>query len=118
MTTYTVHFSSDADFATTEIEAETFELALAAAHEMVANDSAELRFEPYTGPFDVNEISVCDEDDSDELVVWYDDDVRLRLASRDLLNAARLVIARWETGDLAEAVRELSAAVVKAGGAT
>jgi hypothetical protein len=42
--------------------------------------------------------------------------LHVRLAASDLLSAARLVIARWETGDLAEAVRELSAAVAKAEG--
>ena len=33
---------------------------------------------------------------------------------RELLNAAELVIARWERGDLAEAVRGLDAAFAKA----
>jgi hypothetical protein len=37
--------------------------------------------------------------------------MRLRLAARDLLDAAELVVARWERGDLGEAVRELSAAI-------
>jgi hypothetical protein len=46
----------------------------------------------------------------------YDDDMRLRLAARDLLGAAEHVVARWEQGDLAKAVRELSAAIAKATG--
>jgi hypothetical protein len=116
MRTFTVHFNTDAECATDAIEAETAELALAAAREMAANDSNELLFERYQSAFDINEIVVRDEDDSEELAVWFDDDLRLRLAADDLLNAARLVIARWESGDLAEAVRELSAAIAKAEG--
>jgi hypothetical protein len=116
MTTYTVHFRTDAECATDEIVAETAALALVAAREIATNRLKELFFEPYQGAFDVNEIAVCDEDDSEELVVWYNDDLHLRFAARDLLSAARLVLERWETGDLAEAVRELSAAVVKAEG--
>jgi hypothetical protein len=55
---------------------------------------------------DVNEVLVYDAD-GNELAAWYDDDMRLRRAARDLLEAAELVVARWEHGDLAEAVREL-----------
>jgi hypothetical protein len=118
MTTFTVHYRTEVQFATTQIEADTPELALATARACVEDYADKLFFEAYTGPSEINEIAICDEDDSDELAVWYDDDLRLRLAADDLLNAAHLVIARWESGDLAEAVRELSAAVVKAEGGT
>ena len=40
----------------------------------------------------------------------------LRLAAPALLEAAEKVIASWETGDLAAAVRELNAAVDQAKG--
>jgi hypothetical protein len=63
----------------------------------------------------INEIEINDEH-GNELAVWYDDDMRLRLAASDLLAAAELVVARWEQGDLAEAVRRLDAAIVKAKG--
>jgi len=46
--------------------------------------------------------------------VWVESNARLIAAAPDLLDAAELVVARWERGDLAEAVRELSAAVAKA----
>lgn len=118
MVTFTVHFRTDAECATDEIKAKTAKRALAAARKIAANKPETLFFEPYQGAFDINEIEVFAEDGSSE-AIWYDDDLHLRLAAGDLLNAARLVIARWESGDLAEAVRELSAAVVKAeGGAT
>jgi hypothetical protein len=43
-------------------------------------------------------------------------DKLLMLAAPDLLDAAELVIAHWERGDLAEAVRGLNAAIAKAKG--
>jgi hypothetical protein len=119
MTKFTVHFRTDAQFATTEIVAETVELALAAAHEIIASESEKLYFHPHFFTLPINEIAICDEGDSEELAIWLDDDLRLAVAARDLHRAARLVLASWELGDLAEAMRELSAAVAKAeGGAT
>jgi hypothetical protein len=114
MTTYTVNFASDAEFASKNFDAETPEQALALARKLYEDEPSELWFEPYDG-MDVNEILVYDAD-GNELAVWYDDDMHLRLAARDLLDAAELVVARWEHSDLAEAVRELSAAIAKAKG--
>jgi hypothetical protein len=115
MTMYDVHYRTDADCACSEIEAETAELALAAARQVAADRPDGLFFEPYQSVFGINEIEVYSYDGS-RAAIWCDDDLRLRLAASDLLTAARLVIARWQTGDLAEAVRELSAAVTKAEG--
>jgi hypothetical protein len=118
MTTFTVHFRTDAECASSEIKAKTAKRALASARKIAVNKPETLFFEPYQGVFDINEIEVFAEDGSAE-AIWYDEDLHVRLAASDLLSAARLVIARWESGDLAEAVRELSAAVAKAeGGAT
>jgi|HubBroStandDraft_6_1064221.scaffolds.fasta_scaffold1550788_3 hypothetical protein len=64
---------------------------------------------------DVNEIVVYDADEN-ELVVWYDEGMRLRVAARDLLDAAEAVVARWERGDIAGAVRDLDDAIAKAKG--
>jgi hypothetical protein len=114
MTTYTVNFASDAEFASHDFDAETPEQALALARKLYEDDPSELWFQPYDG-MDVNEIIVYDADEN-EVAVWYDDDMRLRLAARDLLEAAELVVARWERGDLAEAVRGLDAAIAKAKG--
>ena len=114
MKTFTVNFASDAEFSSRNFDANTPEQALALARKLYEDDPSELWFEPYDG-MDVNEILVYDED-GNELAAWYDDDMRLRLAARDLLGAAEQVVARWEQGDLAEAVRELSAAVAKATG--
>jgi hypothetical protein len=112
MKTYTATFRTDAEFATREIKAATPEQALKKARRF---DPLDLMFESYDGGMPVIEISIHDAD-SNRLAVWYDDDMRLRLAARALLDAAELVVARWERGDLAEAVRELSAAIAKAKG--
>jgi hypothetical protein len=114
MTTYTVNFASDAEFASRDFDAETPEQALALARKLYEDDPSELWFEPYDG-MDVNEILVYDAD-GNELAAWHDDDMRLRLAAQDLLDAAELVVARWSEGDLAEAVQALDAAIANAKG--
>lgn len=111
MTTYTIHLRTDAGFALREIEAETAEAALVIAREY---DPDILDFERYEY-LPVNEITVCDQD-GNELIEWYDDEVRLRLASQDLLEAAKKVVSRWQRGDLAAAIRELDTAIAKATG--
>ena len=113
MTTYTVYFRTDAQRASHDIEADTPEQALALAREIDA--PRELWFDPYDDMMPVNEIVVTDPD-GEEVAGWLDDDVYLRNAARDLLDAAELVVARWARGDLAEAVRELDAAIAKAKG--
>jgi hypothetical protein len=113
MTTYTAYFRTDAEFATREIKAATPEQALKKARRFYDNDPLDLDFESYYEAMPVNEITINDADD-DEVAVWLDDDLRLRLAARDLLEAAELVVARWERGDLAAAVRQLDDAIAKA----
>ena len=116
MTSYTAHFRTDAECATTEIRAKTPQHALAKARKLADESPEGLYFDRYDDGFPVNEIVIRDEDDSEELAVWFDADLRLRLAASELLAAARRVIERWETGDLAEAVRDLASAVTKAEG--
>jgi hypothetical protein len=113
MTTYTAYFRTDAEFATREIKAATPEQALKKARRFYDNDPLDLDFESYYEAMPVNEITINDAAD-DEVAVWLDDDLRLRLAARDLLEAAELVVARWERGDLAAAVRQLDDAIAKA----
>jgi hypothetical protein len=115
MTTYTAYFRTDADFATREFKADTPEQALALARGFYDDDPLDLMFESYGDGMPVNEIAICNRK-GEELTAWVDDDLRLRLAARDLLDAAELVVARWERGDLAAAVRELDAAIAKAKG--
>jgi hypothetical protein len=115
MTTYTAYFRTDAEFATREIKAATPEQALKKARRFYDNDPSDLMFESYDDNAPVNEIAIQDADHN-EVTVWLDEDLRLRLAARDLLEAAELVIARWEQGDLAGAVRQLDDAIAKAKG--
>jgi hypothetical protein len=116
MTIFSVEFRTDAGSAAKELKAKTAEAALARARRVASRDADSLCFQPYESEAAINEIVVANED-GEELAVWRDEDVPLRLAARDLLDAARAVIARWEKGDLAEAARELAAAIAKAEGA-
>ena len=114
MTTYEVYFRTDLQWGMREFVADTadqaVELARRFAHENA--DSLDLDyFEACDCP--INEIEICD-DHGNSLATWFDDDMRLRLAAHELLVAAEAVIARWERGDLAEAVRQLCVAVAKA----
>jgi hypothetical protein len=121
MNTYTVNFASDAEFASHDIDAETPEQALVLARKLYEDEPSELWFEPYDG-MDVNEIIVYDADEN-EVAVWYDDDMRLRLAARDVLEALRfcdMTLADLETskrkGYVQEAIRLTRAALAKAEG--
>jgi hypothetical protein len=114
MNTYTVYFRSDAEYASHDIEAKTPQRALSLAQKLYREERSILFFDPYEG-MDVNEIEVVDAD-GDEVAIWMSDDMRLRFAAQDLLDAAQKVVARWKRGDLAEAVRELAAAITTATG--
>ena len=86
--TYIVTFRTDAAAAVEEIAAASPQAALAEAR-AIANDPErvdELYFEPYTEHLPVNEVEV-DAADGEEAAVWLDDELRLRLAARDLLTA-------------------------------
>jgi hypothetical protein len=113
---YLVYFRSEIQYGWREIVADTPEQALRLARRFLSESPEDLRLDYYeTGDIEINEIEVCD-GEYNRLIQWYDDEMRLRLAARDLLKAAEEVIATWERGDFAEAVRDLSDAVAKAKG--
>ena len=112
MPIYTAEFHTDAEWALADIKAATPATALAKARRV---EAATLDFQPYDDRQPVNYITIRDADCND-LAEWQDDDLRLQLAGRRLLNAAEEVLASWERGDLAAAVRELNAAVDEAKG--
>jgi hypothetical protein len=116
MNSYRVYFHSDLQWARRDIEAKTPKQALAEAKRFAEERFHELDLD-YFAPFDnpINEIQVCD-DGNDNLAEWLDDGLRLRLSAPELLAAADLVVARWERGDLAGAVRDLAAAISKVKG--
>jgi hypothetical protein len=72
--------------------------------------------------WDDNSPCMCGNHDCEHKGTWSEfhignqEAARLRLASEDLLDAAELIVARWSQGDLADAVRQLDAAVAKAKG--
>jgi hypothetical protein len=116
MPIYTAYFRTDANFATQEFEADTPEEALRAARDFLESAAEDLTYENYDSGMPVNEIEIQDQDC--EVAVWYDDDLRVRLAASDLLDAladqteaAQAVIDNWAEGDLAAAVRELDASI-------
>ncbi len=116
MTTYTAYFRTDSETANHEIEADTPEQALSKAQELYANDPSELWFEPYDGGMPVNEIAIID-DDRDEVAVWLDNDLRLRLAASDLLEALELVAAGNTEIERLEAIAKAAVAKAKGGAA-
>ncbi len=91
MTIYTAQFSTDAEFATHEVEANTPEQALIKAREFYAGDHSDLWFESYDD-MPVNQIAIKDVD-GNEVAVWLDDDMWLRLAAQDLLDALEQAFA-------------------------
>jgi hypothetical protein len=91
------------------------EKALKKARRFCRAHEDELLFEDYSDSLPVEEI-VIQNAAYDELAVWQDEDLHLRFAARELLAAAELVVARWERGDLAGAVRELDAVIARAKG--
>ncbi len=115
MNTYTVYFRSDLQWGRRDLKAGTPEQTLAQARKLAGEDWEALDldyFEPCDCP--INDIEVLYKNRT--VAVWLDDHLRLRRAAPDLLAAAEKVVARWEQGDLAEAVRNLSAVIAEAKG--
>ncbi len=93
MTTYRAYFHTDTDYATRHFEADTPEHALALARQLYDDDPSDLMFEPYRAGMPVNEIAIHDADYK-QLAVWRDEDMHLRLAARDLLDALTELVER------------------------
>lgn len=107
MKTYQITAWCDRTFTTTfDVEAESPDHALEIARGQVDDEPAEECNDSY--PWDT--FSVADGHDI-ELLAWAENEVTLRAAAGELLNACRLVLDRWERGDLAEAARACSDAV-------
>jgi hypothetical protein len=89
-TTYTAYFRNDAEYATQQFEADTPQQALETARQFLDQHGEDLIFEAYDGGMAVDEIEIRT-DDADELAVWHSEDLALRLAARDLLDALEYV---------------------------
>jgi hypothetical protein len=91
MKTYTAYFYTDAEYASTAIEADTPEEALIAARKLDEEQDGQLYFEHYDQGFAVNHIEILDED-RNELAHWRDADLLLRMGALELLAALESVI--------------------------
>ena len=92
MPTYTVHFRNDQDYATRTFKAGTPAQALADARAFYEEHDWELQFVTYDSGHGVNEILVEDRRGA-EVAVWRDEDLWLRLAAAELLDALKQALA-------------------------
>jgi hypothetical protein len=95
MNSYTAEFQTDANYATLEIEAATPQEALAEALKVLESDKlqAEMYFTPYDAGMLVNAIFIFN-DQHDECAHWNDEQLRVRLAASDLLDALEELVKR------------------------
>jgi hypothetical protein len=99
MPTYTVYFRSPSSIATEAIKARTPKQALQLACKRADDDALTLDWDRYELSTDVEEIEVADERDN-SVACWQSEDLALRLAAADLLDALKDLVAR----DRAEAL--------------
>ena len=114
MLTFTVRFHAFAECAQVKINASDPAAALARAR-LLAETQTGLVFERHEERRDIENIQVIGKN-GDVAIEWISPSLLLELAAPSLLEAAKLVIARWSDGDLADAVRQLDAAVAEAEG--
>jgi hypothetical protein len=118
--TYTAWFYTDAEYASTEIEADTPGAALAAACKLNEEQGGPRCFEKYDEACPVNHIEILDQD-RNELAHWRDADLLLRMAGPDLLQAlefCEMTLADLEAskrkGYIAQAKKLARAAIARA----
>ena len=120
---YRAEFFTAADYAFRDFEAETPEQALQLARRFYDEDIGELDFRSYDDNAGLDQIQIWDRERG-ALATWESDDYRLRKAAHELraalqaqTEAAKAVIANWQQGDLAGAVRALDASLSMASAA-
>jgi len=112
MTTYTVHIHREMRFGFGGIEAASHEEAAAIAREMpteYADESDDRDGEIFYALVEVN----GHKQQEHSRIVDFEPE-RLQLAAPKLLMACRMIVDRWEQGDLAEAASACAAAVAEA----
>ena len=112
-TTYDVTILREHAYALDRIQAATPKKALQAIRRNIVGDD-NFDYAHYDGIGDIQSIEIAS--DGVTLAEYISPAEPLRQHAEDLLAAAEKVIARWERGDLAAAVRELNAAVDQAKG--
>ena len=113
--TYKAFFYTEADWAETTIKAATPEQAMQRAHRIESEGT--VNFQSYDGGRGVEHIEIQSAD-GNTVAEWRHEDLKLRLAARDLLDAlesqtdaAQTVLDNWSEGDLAAAVRSLDGSI-------
>lgn len=117
MTTYAVTFSTAGAYAEHLITAATPQQALTKGRQMAGNKRWKPDFQDYEDSARIEHIAIRSAD-GEPLCEWCSDDLQLRLAAGDLLDAlqtqteaAQEVVDAWAKGDLAAAVRMLDASL-------
>ena len=118
--TYCAEFFTVADWAARDFAAATPAKALQLARRFYAENLGVLDFQSYDDGAELERIQIWDRERG-TVAEWESEDYRLRLAAgalRDALaaetEAAQAVIDQWEKGDLAGAVRVLTATIGEA----
>ena len=109
MTLYNVHLYREMRLLFERIEAETPEAAAAIARDRLTEDADDI--EDCDGDTFAALVDVVGDDQYEHSKIIDFGDERLRKAAPELLAACRMVVDRWERGDLAEAARACSAAI-------
>ena len=112
MTKYIVHLYREMRLTYTNIEADTPEGAAATAGSKTTDDADNV--EDCEGQNLAALIDVAGDEDFSQSVTIDFEPERVRNAASKLLAACRMVVARWERGDLAEAARACDAAIAEA----
>jgi hypothetical protein len=119
-TFYTAHFYTEADWAETTIKAPSPELALQRAHQIESEETETLDFQSYDSGGGVEHIEIRSAV-GETVAEWRSEDLLVRLAARDLLEALKfcdMTLADLEAserkGYIAEAKKLARAAIAKA----
>jgi hypothetical protein len=110
MPKYIAKIYTRAEWAETEIRARNPKAATAMARQLFYERPEELYFDGYDSLSSLEEIRIQDAGGKDA-ANWLAPTLHLAFGAPKLVSAAKRVIAHWETGELDEAVRELSAAI-------
>jgi hypothetical protein len=122
MKTYTAYFYTEADWAKTTIKADTPVLALQRAQQIESDETETLDFQHYDSTGGVEHIEIRSADGG-TVAEWQGEDLRLRLAAPELLEALELCLdclsdlARLDDGTPSiSALNQARAAIAKAKG--
>ena len=97
MPTYTAQFCNQAQFATYDFEADSPEQALQLARELWEQNPGAIEFASYDMTWPLEEIEIFGPNSEPQLAVWQNEDLFLRLAARELLQALEAALVALNT---------------------